>query len=51
MTVILQHILGKVLQYIMGHANITVTRDVYTYLDFTQIQEKMEAIGENIKIG
>lgn len=41
----------KVLQYIMGHANISVTLDVYTHLDFTQIQEKMETIQENMKIG
>ena len=41
----------KVLQYIMGHANISVTLDVYTHLDFTQIQEKMDTIEERIKIG
>lgn len=41
----------KVLQYIMGHANISVTLDIYTHLDFTQIQEKMETIEERIKIG
>ncbi len=41
----------KVLQYIMGHANVSVTLDVYTHLDFTQIQEKMEAVQENMKIG
>lgn len=41
----------KVLQYIMGHANVSVTLDVYTHLDFTQIQEKMEALQENMKIG
>lgn len=28
----------KVLQYIMGHANISVTMDIYTHLDFSQIQ-------------
>ncbi len=27
----------------MGHANVSVTLDVYTHLDFTQIQEKMTA--------
>lgn len=41
----------KVLQYIMGHANVSVTLDVYTHLDFTQIQEKMEAVQKNMKIG
>lgn len=41
----------KVLQYIMGHANVSVTLDVYTHLDFTKIQEKMEAVQENIMIG
>lgn len=40
----------KVLQYIMGHANVSITLDVYTHLDFSQIQEKMEAVQENIKI-
>lgn len=41
----------KVLQYIMGHANLAVTMDIYTHLDFTQIQEKMEAVQERIKMG
>lgn len=41
----------KVLQYIVGHANVSVTLDVYTHLDFTQIQEKIEALQENMKIG
>lgn len=41
----------KVLQYIMGHANVSVTLDVYTHLDFTKIQEKMEAVQENMMIG
>lgn len=41
----------KVLQYIMGHANVSITLDVYTHLDFTQIQEKMDAVQENMKIG
>lgn len=41
----------KVLQYIMGHANVSVTLDVYTHLDFTKIQEKMEAVQENMRIG
>lgn len=41
----------KVLQYIMGHANVSVTLDVYTHLDFTKIQEKMEAIQVNLRIG
>lgn len=41
----------KVLQYIMGHRNISVTLDVYTHLDFTQIQEKVEALQETAKIG
>ena len=27
----------KVLQYIIGHANVSVTLDVYTHLDFTMI--------------
>ena len=42
---------SKVLQYIMGHANVSVTLDVYTHLDFTKIQEKMEAVQENMRIG
>ncbi len=41
----------KVLQYIMGHANVSVTLDVYTHLDFTKIQEKMEVVQENMMIG
>ncbi|MDO4334079.1 MAG: tyrosine-type recombinase/integrase [Eubacteriales bacterium] len=41
----------KVLQYIMGHANLAVTMDIYTHLDFTQIQEKMEAVQERTRIG
>lgn len=41
----------KVLQYIMGHANLAVTMDIYTHLDFTQIQEKMEAVQERTLIG
>lgn len=41
----------KVLQYIMGHANVSVTLDVYTHLDFTKIQEKMEAVQDNMRIG
>lgn len=41
----------KVLQYIMGHANVSVTLDVYTHLDFTMIQEKVEKVQENMKIG
>lgn len=41
----------KVLQYIMGHANVSVTLDIYTHMDFTQIQKKMEDIQENVKIG
>ena len=41
----------KVLQYIMGHANVSVTLDVYTHLDFTQIQKKMEAVQEIMKVG
>lgn len=41
----------KVLQYIMGHANISITLDVYTHLDFSQIQKKMEAVQENTMIG
>ena len=41
----------KVLQYIMGYANVAVTLDIYTHLDFSQIQEKMEAVQEDIKIG
>ncbi len=41
----------KVLQYIMGHANITVTLDVYTHLDFSQIQKKMEEVQKDTKIG
>lgn len=41
----------KVLQYIMGHANISITLDVYTHLDFSQIQKKMEEVQENTMIG
>ena len=41
----------KVLQYIMGHANISATMDIYTHLDFSQIQKKMEEVQGNVKIG
>ncbi len=41
----------KVLQYIMGHTNISVTLDVYTHLDFSQIQGKMESVQKNMRIG
>lgn len=41
----------KVLQYIMGHSGISITLDIYTHLDFTRIQEKMEAVQEYVKIG
>ncbi len=41
----------KVLQYIMKHANISITLEVYTHLDFSQIQKKMEAVQENTMIG
>lgn len=41
----------KVLQYIMGHANISVTMDIYTHLDFSQIQKRMEEIQEHTRIG
>ena len=41
----------KVLQYIMGHANVSITLDVYTHLDFTQIQKKMEDVQKNTMIG
>lgn len=34
----------KVLQSIMGHANVSITLDVYTHPDFTQIQKKMEDV-------
>lgn len=34
----------KVLQYIMGHSNISVTMDIYTHLDFAQIQKKVNAL-------
>ena len=48
-----QEVDGVVLQYIMGHTNISITLDVYTHLDFSQIQGKMEAVQcqENMKIG
>ena len=39
----------KKLQYIMGHANVSITLDVYTHLDFSQIQKKMEAVQKNTK--
>ena len=41
----------KVLQYIMGHSDIGMTMDVYTHLDFTKIQEKIQSAEEKIKIG
>lgn len=41
----------KVLRYIMGHANISVTMDIYTHLDFSRIQRRMEEVREYIKIG
>ena len=30
----------KVLQYIMGHANISVTTGIYTHLDFSRLQRQ-----------
>ncbi len=41
----------KVLQYIMGHTSISVTMDVYTHLDFTQIQKSLEEVQDSIQIG
>lgn len=41
----------KVLQYIMGHSDIGMTMDVYTHLDFSKIQEKIQSAEEKIKIG
>ena len=41
----------KGLQYIMGHTNVAVTLNIYTHLDFTQIQKKMEAVQEYTMIG
>lgn len=41
----------KVLQYIMGHANISVTMDIYTHLDFSQIQKKVEELQEKAVMG
>ncbi len=41
----------KVLQYIMGHSNIAVTLDIYTHIDFSQIQKKMDALEKDEKIG
>ncbi len=41
----------KVLQYIMGHANVSITLDTYTHLDFEQIQESMNAVQGKVKIG
>ncbi len=41
----------KVLQSIMGHANVSITLDVYTHPDFTQIQKKMEDVQKNTMIG
>ncbi len=41
----------KVLQYIMGHANISVTMDIYTHLDFSQIQKKIEEAQEKAVMG
>ncbi|MCD7717468.1 MAG: site-specific integrase [Lachnospiraceae bacterium] len=38
----------KVLQIIMGHSSISITMDVYTHLDFEQIQEKVDAIQYKI---
>ncbi len=42
---------AKTLQYIMGHADIKITLDTYTHLDFSQIQKNMNDIQENLKIG
>ena len=41
----------KVLQYIMGHTNVAVTLNIYTHLDFSQIQKKMEEVQEYTMIG
>jgi len=38
----------KVLQIIMGHSSIAITMDVYTHLDFEQIQERVDAIQQKI---
>ncbi len=35
----------KVLQYLMGHSNISVTLDVYTHLQFEDAREEMKRIG------
>ncbi len=39
----------KVLQYIMGHASIEVTMDVYTHLDYSQIKENFETVQTDIE--
>lgn len=41
----------KVLQYIMGHASISVTMDIYIHWDFSQIRKKIEAVQEKTMIG
>lgn len=41
----------KVLQYIMGHSNFSVTYDVYTHMDFSQIQKQTHILDGEEKIG
>ncbi len=41
----------KVLQYIMGHANVSITLDTYTHLDYEQIQESVNAVQSKVEIG
>ncbi len=40
-----------VLQHFMGHTDIAVTMNIYTDLDFTHIQESVEAVQGKLKIG
>ena len=40
---------SKALQYIMGHANITMTLDYYTHIDACSLRAKMERIGGVVK--
>ena len=34
----------KTLQYLMGHADITVTLNVYTHASYTKVADEMEQI-------
>ena len=34
----------KILQKIMGHSNVGITLNVYTHIDFEDVQKEMQAV-------